>query len=420
MLRLRWEVWFALRERAVWVTLLLAFCASLAAVVAGVQSVSKERLLLQQLRQSNDAERALVVDTSSDAGDLAYGAFHLTYDPPSSLAFAATGTRDSLPFRHRIRMLALEGQIYEADVGNPELSLNGRLDFAFIAAVLMPLMLIFLLHDSEAGERRAARHDLLCVTATQGKRLFTLRALLRGLLLWLVVVIPFIPAAIVEGVSAVGGLTVLGITGFNMLFWLLICRFVVGRIDAGPTCAVCLLGVWLALAVLLPATGRLVARGLVDVPLGGALLLAQREAVNDAWDLPKEDTMAPFIQRHPQWESSSAVEKPFEWKWYFAFQQVGDQTVETSSQMLRDGITQRDRLMSYLSMISPPLLTERWMNRTAKTDVASFHRYETCVRAFHASLRNHYYPMLFGEQSLGDDEKVELPTFSPCNKVAPT
>ena len=67
--------------------------------------------------------------------------------PPSALAFAARGVRDDLPWKHRIRMLALEGQIYETDAGNPELSRIGKLDFAFVAAFLLPLLLILLLHD---------------------------------------------------------------------------------------------------------------------------------------------------------------------------------------------------------------------------------------------------------------------------------
>ncbi|MFK7958581.1 MAG: DUF3526 domain-containing protein [Lysobacterales bacterium] len=416
----RREFGFALRDRAVLFTLLLAFCASVASVVVGHQSVNEERQLLKQLRQTTSDERAHVVAASGDVGGMGYDAFHLTYDPPSSLAFAAVGTRDSLPFRHRIRMLALEGQIYEADVGNPELSLNGRLDYAFIAAVLMPLLLIFLLHDIEAGERRAARHDLLCVTAAEGQRLFTLRALLRGLMLWGVVVIPFVPVAIIEGASATEILAVLSATAFSMLFWLAVCRAVVGRISAGPTCAVCLLGVWLALAVLLPAGGQLLARSLVEVPQGGELLLTQREAVNDAWDLPKESTMEPFMARHPQWAAAKTVSRPFEWKWYYAFQQVGDQTVEDQSQRLREGIAERDRMMSYLSILSPPLLAERWMNRTAETDLAGFRRYETCVRTFHTELRDYYYSMLFGEREFDDDAKAAIPDFVPCsgNKTA--
>ena len=34
--------------------------------------------------------------------------------------------------KHRIRALALEGQIYERDTGNPVLALTGRFDFAFL------------------------------------------------------------------------------------------------------------------------------------------------------------------------------------------------------------------------------------------------------------------------------------------------
>lgn len=412
------ELWFVLRDRTAWITLLLAFCASLAAVAAGLKSVNEERQLLEQLRISAVEDRIAMVLASADPGGMAYDAFHLTYDPPSPLAFAALGTRDTLPWRHRIRILALEGQIYEADIGNPELSLNGRLDYAFIAAVLMPLLLIFLLHDSEAGERRAARHELLCVSAAEGERLFTYRALLLGVLLCSAVVLPFLVAAVAQGASAAGIAAVVGTSVLSMLFWVVVCRFVVSRVHSGPTVAVGLLGVWLALAVLLPAGGKLAVRNLVDVPAGGELLLAQREAVNDAWDLPKETTMTPFLERHPRWTSRATIEKSFEWKWYYAFQQVGDQTVEKTSEALRQGVAQRDRLMSYLAVLSPPLLAERWMTATAGTDVTSFRRYENCVRSFHATLREYYYPILFEQQPFDEAAKTGLPDFVPCGETS--
>lgn len=50
--------------------------------------------------------------------------------------------------------------------------------------------------------------------------------------------------------------------------------------------------------------------------------------VNDAWDLPKEATMTPFLERHPQWHNTSKVGQDFEWKGYYAFQQIGDQIVD--------------------------------------------------------------------------------------------
>jgi len=73
--------------------------------------------------------------SQSDAGGAAYYAFHFTYDPPSSLAFVSRGIRDDLPWKHRVRMLALEGQIYETDSGNPELS---RMKYAITAGRSYP------------------------------------------------------------------------------------------------------------------------------------------------------------------------------------------------------------------------------------------------------------------------------------------
>ncbi|MEM6574802.1 MAG: DUF3526 domain-containing protein [Pseudomonadota bacterium] len=408
------ELRFALRDRTVQIILLLAFAAAAASVITGVKAVEDQQALIDRLLLATDEERAVAVENAGDPGDMAYYAFHMTYAPPSALAFSALGTRDTLPWKHRIRMLALEGQLYESDVGNPELSLSGRLDFAFVAAVLLPLLLIFLLHDSEAGERRAARHDLLCVTATEGRSLFTHRAIARALLLMAAIVLPFVLGAWLQGAGLSGVGIILGAATLSLVFWLVVCLVMVRRIDAGPTCAIALLGLWLVLAVLLPAGGKLAAQSLVDVPQGGELLLAQREAVNDAWDLPKPATMDPFIERHPRWAPYREVSRPFEWKWYYAFQQVGDQAVERISSELREGIGERDQLMGMLAFLSPPVLTERLMTRAAETDVAAFQRDERCVRSFHASLRTYHYPMLFGEQPFSDEAKAALPVFSPC------
>ena len=52
----------------------------------------------------------------------------------------------------------------------------------------------------------------------------------------------------------------------------------------------------------------------------------QREAVNDAWDLPKSSTMEQFYESQPEWSDSSPLGDDFHWKWYYAFQQVGDET----------------------------------------------------------------------------------------------
>ena len=104
-----------------------------------------------------------------------------------------------------------------------------------------------------------------------------------------------------------------------------------------------MLGVWLLIGAIIPATLAQTIESAVPLPDGGDIVLTQREAVNDAWDIPKNESYDPFMARHPEWADFTAWESDaFEWKWYYAFQQVGDQTVEPLSLGYREGRRKRD------------------------------------------------------------------------------
>ena len=274
----------------------------------------------------------------------------------------------------------------------------GKLDFAFVAAFLLPLLSILLLHDLKASEVRNNRWTFLSATSGNGPRILKSRALLRSALLFVCVMIPFVFVTILSAASLKSVLAVLIVVAVNLAFWSLLSLFVTARIEAGPTAAALLLGVWFVLAVALPVGGKLIVENAVPVPKGGEILLSQREAVNDAWDLPKEATLTLFYERHPEWANSEPASNGFDWYWYYAFQQVGDQTVEAMSQDLREGVATRDRAMGLISFVSPPLLVDRTLASAARTDIASFQAYDRCVRNFHASLRDFHYGMLFGNK----------------------
>ena len=408
------ELRFALQDRVFLLTLVVGGLLSIFTIENGLEESAAEKALIERVESVVDEDREFALAGQSDPGGAAYYAFHFTYDPPSELAFAARGVRDEVPWKHRMRMLALEGQIYETDTGNPELSRVGKLDFAFLVAFLAPLLLILLLYDLRAIEIRNNRWAFLSVTSGNGNKLLRNRALLRVVLLYLCIVIPFIVVAFSSNAGFINIALIAAMIAFNFLFWLCIALFIVSRVESGPTTAALLLGVWFLFAVVIPVSGKLVVEKVISVPNGGEILLTQREAVNDAWDLPKEATMTKFIERHPEWAYTPEIGRPFEWKWYYAFQQVGDQTVETLSQDLRAGITKRDQAMGIVSLASPSLLTTRLLSKVANTNIASFQRYDTCARDFHSSLREFHYPMLFGDTEYSSEQMQELPTFEPC------
>jgi ABC-2 type transport system permease protein len=139
-----------------------------------------------------------------------------------------------------------------------------------------------------------------------------------------------------------------GLTLAYVLFWTLVCVKLAAWQQSGEVILASLVTIWLCLGIIFPAAGRIAIDRAVPLPSGADIILTQREAVNDAWDLPKDVTMAAFVERHPQWAAHSAVERPFAWKWYFAFQQVGDQKAKALSDAYTAGRLRRDRLAAWL------------------------------------------------------------------------
>ena len=118
---------FLLRQKYVVVLLLCSLVLSGFAIYSGLSEVSAQQQTIERLKVADQSDRAKVQKKQSDAGMLAYYSFHLTYSQPSNLAFAALGERDIFPWKHRINLLALEGQIYESDAQNAELAQAGTI-----------------------------------------------------------------------------------------------------------------------------------------------------------------------------------------------------------------------------------------------------------------------------------------------------
>ncbi|MEL7197068.1 MAG: DUF3526 domain-containing protein [Pseudomonadota bacterium] len=407
------ETRFLAKDRGALFWLFLAFALSVIAVSFGILEVREQRQTIATLIEEDTADRINALQGQEDWGSAAYYAFHLTYSAPSDFAFAAMGQRDSSPWKHRVRMLALEGQIHEADTRNADFGLVGRFDFAFLAASVAPLLLILLLYDLRASERTTRRHDLLVATAGSSGSLWFPRAFVRVVGLALLLLIPLWIGAVVEGTAIALTLQASGIVVGSLLVWWLIVEMV-SRINASASVLLTsLIGLWLALAIVVPAVSKAAIEAANPVPDGGEILLLQRETVNDAWDLPKEATMKPFVERHPELKPYEDIPDAWAWKWYYAFQQVGDQVTEPLVQQYRDARLARDSQATTAALFSPTSLVERAFEKLAETDATSMIVYEDNVREYHAELRAFYYPLMFPDEPYDSALLDDLPVYAP-------
>jgi ABC-2 type transport system permease protein len=408
------EARLLLRERGAVLVCAVLLALAATSVGLGLAEVARQEAAIERFRTLDAEDRAAALAATSDWGGAAYAAFHATWDPPAPLAFAALGQRDVSPWMLRVRMLALEGQIHEADTGNPELALAGRFDLSFVAAFVLPLALVLLLHDLVAREREQGRLPLLVATAGDGRRLWAARIGVRAGAAALALLLPFWVGAGLAGVPAATTALATGALLAAAVLWTLLLLPLVFRPWPATVIATAGVGLWVALALVVPLAGRLVTDALVPAVAGADVAFVQREAVNDAWDLPKATTMNAFFETHPQWADTAPVEQPFHWKWYFAFQQVGDETAAALSRAYREAIADRDRLAGRVAWLSPSIAVQRALQRLAETDVAATLRHDARIRAYHGRLRAFWYPLLFDEPPFERARLEDLPAFAPA------
>ena len=407
------ELGFLLRQRAsVWAVILLAGL-SILSVGLGLQEVAKQKAAIGEVIALQEKDTAAIKVFATEAGDAAYYRFHPTWDPPAPLAFAALGQRDIAPSILRIRALALEGQIHENEAQNPELSLPGRFDLAFVLIYLAPLVLIVLFYDLWSGEREAGRLTSLQALPKARTRVWFARIVARFALVSGVLILALWGGAILSGAGLGETLAFTALIVTLLGFWTLIAAMIAQGRASSPTNAAVLATIWFVITLIVPAGSNLVINATTPIPNGAAIMRENREAVHDAWDLDRNATLQRFYKLYPEFATSAPMQRPFEWKWYYAFQHLGDQQVEPLSRVYRAGIAERDARAGLVALALPPIAIQRGFHQIARTDMAAQAAYQERIRTSHTQLRTYYYPFLFTDKPFTPADFDATPGFQP-------
>jgi ABC-2 type transport system permease protein len=389
--------------------IVLAALASVA-VALGLADVAATRADIARVVALEAREtQAIAAFAKGDAGEFGYYRNFPVWRAPGDLAFLAPTRGDAVPAVMRIRMLALEGQINDNEAANPELLLAGRFDFAFVTLYLAPLLLIALLHDLWSGEREAGRLAALDSLPRARARLWSPRAALRAGGVALALLVPLAVGALIEGTAP---LRLMALVLASLGFWMIVTLLVARVQAASATQAAVLAGLWFAITLVVPAGAHLGINAAVPLPDAAAIARENREEVHAGWDRPKAETMARFVALYPAYKDQAATGTAFEWKWYFAFQQLGDDAVAADSAARDAGIARREAWAQWLGWLLPPLKVAQALQQLAGSDVGADLSFKARTRAFHRAVREHHYPFLFGGRPMTDVDVARAPAFS--------
>ncbi len=354
---------------------------------------------LDTLYQDNIAELKAKYPDTADAGDIGY--YHAVFAThmPDSWAALSVGQRDANPYYLKLRLVAVHNQLYSSENTNPDKLATGSFDLAFVLVFLLPLFIIAICFNLFSAEKERGTLALVLSQPISLSTFLLGKLLFRFGLVVLLVALLIAAGVLFTGAQADGRVLIwLSATTLYSMFWFGVCYAFIVLKKSSAFNAICLLGVWLLLTIIAPAVINVVSQISQPVTEGMALTLKQREEVHAGWDKPKDETFKRFFAHYPQYRNTSPVTGRFAWKWYFAFQELGDRSVESLYQTYLSKLQSRAELANRLCMVSAPATLQVLLNAAGGTDLQSHLGFVQSARQFHHRLKAYYYPFLFTDK----------------------
>jgi len=422
---LRLELLRLLRSRSAMVGLVALALAGGLALAHGARIINGQRATLADKAALQAEQHAAILESAGPearAGDQMYFLVHHTAHHPTAHAPWALGQRDVQSINIKVRLLALQGQLYAGELLNPALVAAGGLDAALVLALLAPLLVIALTYGLWSNEAEGGTWSLLRLQGPRPARILRWRLCLRGgcviLVLWSLiaggVVWAGLPADARTGqLIALAAATVAG--------WLGLSALVASLRRSSEFTLLTLLGLWMLLAVVGPALISILASAKYPLPESLTLTAEQRQGYHASWDDPVPDTMAHFSERYPEWQGAEVPTDVYSNAWYYAMQQAGDDAARTSAMAYRRGLEARHQWTLRAALWLPPATVLLAQHALARTDLDSHLAYLDSVAHFHESLKRFFFPAVFDNRQVSavDWNAMPVHTFTDTRESAP-
>ncbi len=400
-----------LGERAVVIAVLCLVLAGGYAMFHGKNVIEKQQTIIAQIPEMEAEHFAKQLELNKD--DLGNALYYLqfgTIHQPTTWAAFSIGQRDVNPYNIKVKMLTLEGQIYDSEISNPTNLLYGNFDFAFVIIFLFPLVIIAFCHNLISAEQESGIWNLLRSQPVSPAEIIALRLLIRFVTVLLIAFsLTTASCFYLKSAFDVRFIYAVLITFSYLAFWFALTAFVISFGKSTTFNALSLLGTWIFLTILAPALLNLVISTTLPVSESFEVTIKQREGYHEKWDKPKAETMQKFYGKYPQFKDIPIPEDKFSWGWYYAMNELGDEDSADSTAKYTAKLQTRDFWTNSVGLFLPTVNSQSAFNNLTKNDLQSHLDYLKSVRNYHAKIREHFYPFIFRNAKIADINWKNLP-----------
>lgn len=386
------------RNKAYLIALVFLLLAGLMSIYTGKKFLDRNQDIIAKSSQfQKESIEKNVKYHKDDLGlILYYIKFNLINETPK-LAALNIGMRDLNPSIQGVTIRNLEEQRYNADFYNPANAAVGNFDFSFVLVFLFPLIIVAFCYNLISEEEESGRWKLLSVQSSHLGKLLDAKLLIRFVAVSIVYLALILVATIWISIPLDLPFLVFVLSGWlYILFWFVLCRWIVSFRKSSAQNALILLIVWVGMNFILPMSSNMIIQKYYPVQESLKAVMQQREGYHNKWDEAKLPIMEKFYKAYPQFKTFKVEENDaFTWTWYYAMQHMGDMEASLSSRQYTEKMQKRNKAAEILGYFLPNIHTQLTESQLAETGMNNQLQYGLALQKFHEEKRLSFYPLIF-------------------------
>ncbi|MEQ3499820.1 DUF3526 domain-containing protein [Tenacibaculum sp. SSH1-16] len=329
------------------------------------------------------------------------------------LSFIATGQSDLYTHFMKPSIFGNNFALDYTEIANPVQLLFGTFDISFVFIFILPLLIIaftynILSREKELGTLRLIGSQPLTIRKWLIQKLgfrFILFASI-SLVVFLVCILIFTKNALLNFSQLFA--TIMLLIAYEA-FWFSLAGIVNLKINNSSKNALSLIGLWLLIVLVIPATANQISTSIYPTPSRLNMINEIREA-NREIEKKQDEILDGYLRDHPELANKENKNFTF-WHRYFASQDLLEQQLSPLLLNYNKALKKQQQVVDYFKYTSPAILMQEALNKIAGTSANDYENYKQQVVSFSNKWRDHIVPLLFKNKKYTIETYESRPTF---------
>ncbi|HAS43089.1 MAG TPA: hypothetical protein DCS93_21595 [Microscillaceae bacterium] len=334
-------------------------------------------------------------------------------NPPSPMASLSLGQRDLQPYYVRLDATGFHQQMNTSEIKNPLKLFTGNFDLAFVFIYLFPLVIILLTYDIYSAEKEQGTLPLLASQPLKVSQVMWIKVSFRLLTILGLGLLLTLLGVVLNGISIAHNLGKISqwmaIISAYTLFWFALMYGIMALRKSSAFNAITGLGAYLMFTLVFPALLNIFINIQAPPPAKNEMTNLIRTRSSKQWGNPKSWVFKDFYLKYPQYNDGDTLNF---YKWLYAGYTITDEKAQEVNGQFHRQIQKREALGKQWLWITPAVLAQEKLNQVAQTGHRAQQQYLQKAQAFHAQLRDFYYPRIFKNKKVTIEEVNKIPRYS--------